>query len=106
MKLRFLLLIFLPGLFLGCKQTPLIEYQIIPELQSITYSSGQFSLAESVKIAFSKEVDKEAVLLKEYLSEDFGMKIQTVENQKDADILLLLNPEVKMEKARVQAGSW
>ena len=99
MKLKLLLLIVLPGVFFGCKQTPPIEYQIIPEPQSITYSSGQFSLTESVKIAFSPAVDKEVGLLKEYLSEDFGMKIQTVENQKDADILLLLNPEVKMVNA-------
>jgi len=98
MKLIFLLLFLLPGVLFGCKETPPIEYQIIPEPQSITNSAGQFSLTESVKIAYSTGVRKEAELLKVYLSEGFGMKIQTVVNQNDADILLLLNPEIKTEK--------
>ena len=92
-------MILVPSLLFGCKQTPIVDYQIIPEPQSIAYSSGQLSLTETVKIAFSKELAKEAELMKEYLFADFGLKVQTVENQNDADVLLLLNHEVKTVKS-------
>lgn len=99
MKFKSLFWIFLSSVLLACKQTPVIDYQIIPEPQLITYSSGHLSLTETVKIAFSKEVAKEAELLKEYLFIDFGMEVEIAEDENDADILLFLNSEVKTENS-------
>lgn len=65
----------------------------------ITYSSGLLSLAETIEIAYPKEVAKEAELLKEYLFTDFGMEVEIAEDENDADILLFLNSEVKTENS-------
>lgn len=98
MKLKSLTPIFLFSVLLACKQTPIVEYHIIPEPQSIAYSSGFLSLSELVKIAFPKEAAKEAELLKQFLLDDYGMKVQTAENENDVDILLLMSAEVKTGK--------
>ena len=99
MKFKSLFCIFLSSVLFGCMQTPVIDYQIIPEPQLITYSSGLLSLTERVKIAYPQEFAKEAELLKKYLFSDFGMKVETTENENDANILLLLKAEVKTENS-------
>ncbi len=57
----------------------------------INYSSGLLKLQKNINIAFPAEVIKEAELLKNYLLSDFGIKLQKVENQSEADILLNLD---------------
>ena len=98
MKFKSIFWIFLFCVLFACKQTPVIDYQIIPEPQLITYSSGHLSLTETIKIAFAKEAAKEGELLKAYLLADFGLKAQITEDENDADIALFLSPEVKTGK--------
>lgn len=98
MKFKSLSLIFLACVLFACKQTPVVDYKVIPEPQLITYSSGLLSLPAIVKIAFPDKVAKEAELLKEYLFSDFGMKVETAKDENDADILLRIKNEVKTEK--------
>lgn len=95
MKLQSLTWIFLSCVLFACKQTPPVDYQVIPEPQLIVYASGSLTLGKSVKIAFPKEAAKEGELLKDYLLTDFGLKAQLSENENDADIALLLSQEVK-----------
>ncbi len=98
MNIKTLLLLFLSGILFACEQPPVVEYQIIPQPQSITYSPGVVKFGEKVKIAFPAEVANEAGLLEGYLGIDFAMQAGTAENEKSADILLQLNPEFKPEK--------
>lgn len=95
MKFKSLSWIFLCIVLFSNRQTIAINYQIIPEPQLINYSTGLLPLSESVKIAFTKEVAREAELLKDYLLADYGLKAQTAENENDADIALHLSTEVK-----------
>jgi len=75
----------------SCKQLPVSNYQIIPEPQSINYTDGVLSWHQNIKVFFPEDLGQEAELLKDYLLKDFGIKVLTVKNQHDADILLDLN---------------
>lgn len=99
MKSKFYLFLFASILLIACKETPIVDYQVIPHPNTIIYTNGSIGLTKDVKIYFTEELAQEAELLKEYLNADFGMTLQTVENQKDADILLELNKEYNPEKA-------
>ncbi len=100
MKMKSKLSLFLIAsiLLIACKETPIVDYQIIPQPNSIIYSNGTIALTNNVKVFFTEDVTNEADLLKEYLIADFGMNIQTVENEKDADILLKLDNQYSSEK--------
>ena len=99
MKSKSLLLLFVAILLIACKETPIVDYQIIPQPNSIIYTNGSISLTKKVKVYYTEDVIQEAELLKEYLNSDFGITIQIVENENDADILLELNKESNSEKA-------
>lgn len=96
MKFKSLFFIFLSCVLFACKQTTVVDYQVIPEPQSIVYASGSLSLNESVKIAFPEEAVIEGELLKDYLLADFGLKGHTSADINDSDIALLLSPEVNI----------
>ena len=99
MKSKFSLLLLACILLLACKETPIVDYHIIPHPNSIIYTNGTLALKKDVKVYFAEELTPEANLLKEYLSTDFGMTVETVQNEKDAHILLELNKEFNPTKA-------
>ena len=99
MKSKLSLLFFAVLLLIGCKETPIVDYEIIPHPNSIIYTDGSTALTKDVKVYFTAELTQEAEMLKEYLNNDFGMTVETVQNEKDADILLELNNEYNPKEA-------
>ena len=99
MNSKYLILLFTSIVLLACKETPIVDYQIIPQPNAIIYSSGSFTLKNDAKIYFSEELENEAYLLKEYLSADFGIDLPFVDQEKDASILLEFDKDYKADKA-------
>lgn len=99
MKSKSLLLLLASILLFSCKETPIVDYQIIPQPNSINYTNGSIAFTKDVKVYFAEEVTNVAELLKDYLSTDFGITLQTVKNEKDADIVLELNDQYNPTKA-------
>ena len=99
MKSKSLLLLLASILFFACKEMPIVDYQIIPQPNSIIYTNGSIAFTKDVKVYFAAEVTNEAELLKDYLSTDFGITPQTVKNEKDAEIVLELNDQYNPTKA-------
>ena len=99
MKSKSLLLLIASILLIACKEAPIVDYQIIPQPNSIIYTNGSISLQKDVKVYFTEDVTQEAELLKEYLNTDFRINSETVQNEKDADIILDLNEQYTPEKA-------
>ena len=91
MKSKFFPLLLASILLIACKETPIVDYQIIPQPNSIIYTNGVNTLTNNVKVHFTPEVAQEATLLQEYLNSDFGITAQTAESEKSADIVLELN---------------
>lgn len=98
MKSKFSLLLIASILLIACKEAPIVDYEIIPQPNSIFYSSGSKTLKNNVKVYAAENVAQEALLLKEYLTDDFGMTVETVDQEKNADILLQLNEQHNPEK--------
>ena len=98
MSLKYLFLTIVSVVLFACKETPLIDYKIIPHPNSIIYTNGSFSLKNDIKVYFTDEVENEADLLKEYLSLDFGVKFENVYDEKKADIIIELNKQYHSDK--------
>lgn len=98
MRLKGIVTVSLLAIFFACKQAPPVEYQIIPHPQSITYGNGMIQFDEGIKLFFSPELEKEATFLTDCLTSEEGIKVQSADNEKDADIFLLIDPIVKSEK--------
>ena len=99
MKSKIFLLLITTIIVFACKETPVVEYAIIPHPNLIIYKNGYTTLSSNLKVHASKELTQEVDLLKEYLYTDFGMTVETVQNEKDADILLELNNEYNPNEA-------
>lgn len=98
MKLKSLFLIIVCLIFFACKKEPLVDYQIIPQPNSIIYIEGVHSLKKNAKVYFTEELEHEGDLLRKYLGLDFGMKFEVVQNEKNADIILELNKQYNSKK--------
>ena len=98
MKTKSLLLLFASIVLFACKEAPIVDYQIIPQPNAIIYSSGSFTFDKDAKLFFTEGVEGEAQLLKDYLSADFGINLQSVDQDKDAGIILELDDKYTPEK--------
>ncbi|MDD3356824.1 MAG: beta-N-acetylhexosaminidase [Dysgonamonadaceae bacterium] len=98
MKTKSFLFLLISIALFACKETPIVDYQIIPHPNTIIYSSGSFTLNNDAKVYFTEEVESEAKLLKDYLSSDFGANLEFVGQDKDADIILELDKKYNSEK--------
>lgn len=99
MKVKFYLLSLLSIIILACKESPVMDYDIIPHPNSITYKNGSTALSNQIKLYASEGLLQETKLLQEYLNADFGITVETTENEKDAAILLDFNNKFNPEKA-------
>lgn len=98
MKSKFYLFLFACTLLIACKEIPVVEYEIIPQPNSIVYTNGATALSENVKVFFTDDAAQEAQLLEEYLKDDFGITVEIVQKEKDADIVLEVNEQYNPEK--------
>ncbi len=98
MKSKFSLLLIASILLIACKETPIVDYQVIPQPNSIIYTNGATTLSKDVKVYFAEELAQEAELLKEYLNTDFGMNSETVDNERKGTIVLELDTEYSPKK--------
>ena len=98
MKSKTLLLTIVWLSFLACKEEPIVDYQVIPQPNSIIYTNGVFSLKKKAQVYFTDELEHEAELLKEYLGLDLGVEFEVVQNEKNADIILELNKNYNSKK--------
>lgn len=98
MNFKFLFGIVLSCFLFACEPVPVVEYQVIPEPQSIVYTNGFLKLNKEVKIAYPAALTSEAELLKENLTTELGMLPELEADAKKGDICLLLNPDMKTEK--------
>ena len=99
MKTKYLLLLFVGIVILACKETPVVDYQIVPQPNAIIYSSGSFTLSNDAKIFYTEEVESEAELLREYLVADFGIDLAFVDQEGKANIILDLNTQFNSQKS-------
>ena len=91
MKFRILLLSLLPSLIFAKELPAMTDYQIIPQPQSIAYTSGVVTMNQKVKVFFSEQLTNEMGLLKQYLADGFGMQVEITANNKIAEIQIQLN---------------
>lgn len=99
MKTYFTVVGILLLLFSGCTaDVATIAYQIIPEPQQISYKNGFYTLNENPTIAFPKTLANEAVLLEEWLTEDFSRTCDLLVDKQKGDITLLLEESVLPEQ--------
>lgn len=99
MKTKSFLFLIVSILLFACKETPIVDYQIIPQPNSIIYTNGSISLSKDIKVYFTEDVTQEAELLIEHLNSDFGINAEAVQNEKNATILLELDKQYNCEKA-------
>lgn len=85
--------------FFACKEAPTVDYLIIPQPNSISYTKGSFSFKKKAKVYFSDELENEAVLMKEYFDSDFGISFEEVDDEKSVDIILEIDKHYNSEKA-------
>lgn len=102
-------------LFIACKKTPTVEYQIIPYPQSITYDEGIVRLSTDLKVYCPEDLRNEAYCLMDYLTTDAAIKIELTESEAKANIALRIDsssniddPEgykIKVDKKRINISS-
>ncbi|MGV8962233.1 MAG: beta-N-acetylhexosaminidase [Candidatus Saccharimonadaceae bacterium] len=98
MKSKYLVLLFVAIVMLACKETPIVDYQIIPQPNAIIYSSGSFTINNDAKLFVTEGLENEAQLLKDYLIADFALNLQSIDQDKDASIYLELDDKYTPEK--------
>ena len=92
MKNRMLLILMVVGLFaLTGNAANVKEYQIVPQPQQISYSDGCLKLKKSISVAFPSPLSSEANMLKQYLEQDFGLRVDLKRAKKSGDIILKLD---------------
>lgn len=98
MKTKLLFLLSICAVLIACKEEPVIDYQIVPQPNSIIYTDGSLSLSKDIKLFYHQDVASEADILKDFLNSDFGVTFQIVQSQLDADIVLDLDKQHNSDK--------
>lgn len=98
MKFTFLSVLLFAWMLVSCTTPPVVEYQVIPEPQSVNYKPGILKWGKNITLAHSEELTKEASLLKENLARNLGLQVELISDvNKKADIRLVLKEELKVE---------
>ena len=85
-------------LLVGCvKQQEPVAYQVLPEPADIQYGNGMLKLGHLLSIGYSADLERQATLLGEWLSSDFGIKATSQEGAK-GKIVLVIDPTVLPDK--------
>ncbi|MEG0890200.1 MAG: beta-N-acetylhexosaminidase [Bacteroides sp.] len=79
--------------FFSLKAVSMEGYSIVPYPQSVVYKTGTLTLGKSVKVTYPKQLRSEVGFLKEYLSDEFGVKVKLLSSKEKGDILLNLDPQ-------------
>jgi len=82
-------------LLFSCTPKPIIEYQVIPEPQSISYTNGAYKLDKELSIAFPQSLASEAKILSTYLAEDFGINATLEADKSNGDITFIESDQFK-----------
>ncbi len=98
MKSKTIILAIMCLCFFACKETSIVDYQIIPQPNSIIYTSGSLLLKKDAKVYFTDELIQESELLKEYFSSDFEINIEEIDDEKNADIILEIDKHYNSKK--------
>lgn len=99
MRKTSLLFLLASFLIVACTSNdPIVDYQILPQPNVITYGNGSLSFANDIKVSYNNETENEFELLARYLHEDFSLRTEGSDSRKGAKIILTIDENYHPDK--------